>query len=52
VSPSTKTADGLQIAGVLKMEYNVVKNELLSLGADRRVTFWDLNGDKSIIRQL
>jgi WD40 repeat protein len=51
-SPSTKTADGTRIAGVLKMEFNPAKSELLSLGADRRVTFWDLGGEKQIIRQL
>ena len=51
-SPSTTGVDGVKIAGVLKMEYNASKNELLSLGADRRVTFWDLSGDKEMIRQL
>jgi WD40 repeat protein len=48
----TKTSDGTHVAGVLKIEFNPAKNELLSLGADRRVTFWDLGGEKQIIRQL
>ena len=51
-SPVTKTSDGTQVAGVLKIEFNSAKNQLLSLGADRRVTFWDLGGEKQTIRQL
>lgn len=41
--PPSRSLDDKIITGITMMQYNENRNELLTLGLDRRVSYWDLD---------
>ena len=50
-SPPSKAMDGSIVTGIISMSYNEVLRQLVTLGLDRRVTYWNLETGK-VIKQL
>ena len=50
-SPPTRTQDGNIVTGILSMQYNETSKQLLTLGLDRRVSYWNIEQGK-VGRQL
>ena len=50
-TPLTKGTDGQILSGIIQLEYNANTHQLLTLGFDKRVTYWDLDR-LQVIRQL
>lgn len=50
-TPPGKTANGQILTGIVQVLYNQLNEQLLVLGLDKRVTYWDLTSC-SLLRQL
>ena len=50
-SPPTRTSDGSIVTGITQMQYSDISQQLVTLGLDRRVTYWDLERGK-VVKQL
>jgi len=50
-APAIKGVDGASLTGITAMEYNPNLNQLLALGLDQRVTYWNLQSQE-VLRQL
>jgi len=49
--PPSRNPNGDIVTGIISMQYNETTKQLLTLGLDRRVSYWNLEQGK-VIRQL